>query len=136
MDSVRIGIGVIIRHSGKILVGLRKSKHGAGTYCFAGGHLEVGETIFDCAKREVREETGLEIKNLRAGPHTEDFFPNKHYLTLFVIADSDSGEPELREPEKFAIWEWRDWNNLPEPLFLPIANLLKQNFNPFTHTKL
>jgi len=130
-ERARIGIGVIVRHDGKVLVGLRKSKHGAGTYCFAGGHPEVGETVFDCAKRETREETGLEIKSLRAGPYTEDFFPDKHYITLFVIADSEGGEAELREPEKCVSWEWRDWNDLPEPLFLPITNLLKQGFDPF-----
>ena len=34
------------------------------------------------------------------------------------------------EPEKCEKWEWFEWNNLPEPLFLPIQNLLKQKFNP------
>lgn len=126
-----IGVGVIIRRNGKVLVGLRTGKHGAGTYCFAGGHPEEGESIFACARRETKEETGLAIKNLRFGPYTEDVFAYKRYLTHFVIADAAKGEPVLHEPDKFALWRWCKWNHLPKPLFLPIINLRKTGFHPF-----
>jgi 8-oxo-dGTP diphosphatase len=36
------------------------------------------------------------------------------------------------EPEKLEKWEWFKWENLPSPLFLPIKNLKKQNFYPFS----
>ena len=66
----------------------------------------------------------------RLGPYTNDVFQKekKHYITLFVVADYDSGVLKLKEPEKCEKWDWFEWGKLPEPLFLPIKNLLKQNF--------
>jgi len=36
------------------------------------------------------------------------------------------------ELEKCEQWKWFEWKNLPQPLFIPIQNLLKQDFDPFT----
>ncbi|MBU0929821.1 MAG: NUDIX domain-containing protein [Nanoarchaeota archaeon] len=134
MDKfVRVGVGVYILKDNKILFGKRKGSHGSGTWCPPGGHLEFNESIEECAIREVMEETGIKIKNIKLKSVTNDLHKNedKHYITLHIIADYDSGEVKLKEPEKFEKWEWIEWNNLPKPLFLPIQNLLKQNFNPF-----
>jgi 8-oxo-dGTP diphosphatase len=132
-ERPKIGIGVLVKKEGKVLLGKRKNAHGEGSWCFPGGHLEWNENIEDCAKREVLEETGLSIKNIRFGPYTNDIFKkeNKHYVTLFVIADYDSGELRLMEPEKCESWDWFDWEGLPQPLFLPEENLIKRNYNPF-----
>ncbi len=129
----KIGIGVIVVKDEKVLLGRRKGTHGGGTWSFAGGHLEFNEELEAGAQREVREETGLNIKNIRLGTFTNDIFRNeeKHYITLFVVADYDFGELEVKEPERCEEWQWFEWNKLPTPLFLPIQNLLKQNFNPF-----
>jgi 8-oxo-dGTP diphosphatase len=130
----RIGVAVIIKRENKILLGERKGSHGEGTWSFPGGHLEFGEKVAECAKREVLEETGLEIKNVsEIKTTTEDFFEveQKHYITLYVCADYISGEAKIMEPNKCTEWGWFGWNNLPEPLFLIIKNLKTQNFNPF-----
>mgnify|MGYP001213425023 CR=1 FL=1 len=50
---------MIIRRNGKVLLGLRNSKHGSGTWQFPGGHLEFGETPAECAVREAFEELGI-----------------------------------------------------------------------------
>ena len=129
----KVGVGVIIIKDNKILFGQRKNAHGEDTWSVPGGHLEFNELIEECAKREVFEETGIEIKNLKMGPFTNDIFKEeeKHYITIYVIADYDSGEVEVKEPDRMIEWNWFSWNNLPKPLFKPIENLLKQNFNPF-----
>lgn len=128
----RVGVGVIVTKGNKVLLGKRKNAHGNGTWSFGGGHLELNEKLEECAKREVKEEAGIDIKNIRFGTITNDIFEeeNKHYITIFMIADS-TGEPKNMEPNKLEKWEWFSWNELPKPLFLPIKNLLKQNFNPF-----
>lgn len=88
------------------------------------------ESIEECALREVYEETWLKIKNIKLWPYTNDIFTqeNKHYVTVFVIADYDSGSLELKEPEKCECRERYQADRLPSPLFLPIANLLKNGF--------
>ncbi|CAN5193504.1 NUDIX hydrolase [soil metagenome] len=123
----RIGVGVCLLKDGKILLGKRINAHGQGTWAFPGGHLEFGETLAECAAREVDEETGIKIANIRRGPYTEDFFlaENKHYITIIMIADWQAGLPELREPLKCAEWTWFDLDHLPEPLFPTFANLAK-----------
>ncbi len=129
-----IGVSVIVRRNGRVLVGKRRGAHGEGTWQFPGGHLEFGETIEACARREVLEETGLVIDRIRFGPYTNDIFTDekKHYVTLFVLVDSPDGEPELREPEKCDTWQWIGWSDLPEPYFLPMKNLIAQGFDPFS----
>ena len=122
----RIGVGVIILKDGKVLLGQRKNAHGAGNWAFPGGHLEFGESLEACAIREVLEETGLVLSGLRKYYFSNDIFPenNKHYVTLFMIADAFSGELQNREPDKCEGWGWFEVNALPEPLFRPIRTLI------------
>lgn len=129
----KIGVGVIIIKDGKILLGKRKNSLNAGQWGFPGGHLEFNEEIEDCAMREVKEETNLCIKNLKKITFTNDIFPKegKHYVTLFIASEYDSGELKLMEPNKCERWDWFDTNNLPEPIFTPIKNLFKQKINIF-----
>jgi 8-oxo-dGTP diphosphatase len=127
----KVGVAVIVVKDSKVLLGKRMNSHGSGTWQFPGGHLEFGEPIKDCAKRELFEETGLTIRNIKLGPYTNDIFKTeqKHYITLFVIADYDSGVLTVKEPKKCEKWGWFSWSQLPEPKFLPIQNLIKQKFN-------
>lgn len=129
-----IGVAAIVRKGDKVLLGRRKNAHGDGTWQFPGGHLEFNESIKGCARREVFEETGIKIKNLRKGPYTNDIFEKegRHYVTLFVICDYASGTERVKEPHKCHEWSWFEWNHLPEPSFLPILNLKKQHFSPKT----
>ena len=114
-------------------MGKRQNSHGEGCWSFPGGHLEFGESWEECAKRETLEETGLEITNLRFGTVTNDIFEkeNRHYVTIFLVADYISGEPKVLEPEKWETWDWFTWDNLPQPLFLPFNNAIDLGFNPF-----
>lgn len=57
-----LGVGVLVIENGRVLLGKRKGSHGAGTWSAPGGHLEYGESIENCAEREVLEETGLRIR--------------------------------------------------------------------------
>ncbi|PQJ46449.1 ADP-ribose pyrophosphatase [Vibrio campbellii] len=126
--QVRVGVATIILLEGAILLGERVGSHGANTWATPGGHLELGESIEDCAKREVLEETGLIVDSIEKFTFTNDIFEKegKHYVTLFVVASSASGEPQVTEPDKCKQWKWCRLDDLPEPLFLPLINLLKE----------
>lgn len=136
-DRPKVGIATIVTKDKKILVGKRKSGHGKGTSCLPGGHLEFNESIEDCARRETKEETGIDIKNIRFAAVTNDIFKKerKHYITIFMLAEYKSGNLEVKEPGKHKGWQWLEWNELSRPLFLPLKNLLKQNYNPFNSRK-
>ena len=126
----RVGVAVIVQKEGKVLLGERQSALGAGKWAFPGGHLEFNETVEACAEREVFEETGLQIQDIKYAAFTNDIFKDedKHYITLYVIAEYAGGELELKEPDKCSQWAWFSWESLPEPRFLPLENLLKQGF--------
>jgi 8-oxo-dGTP diphosphatase len=126
-----VGVGVLIVRGGRVLLGVRRGSHGAGTWAPPGGHLEFGETPEACARREAAEETGLALGAVERGPYTVDAFPEagRHYVTLFVVATAE-GEPRPLEPDRTAAWEWHDWRALPEPLFAPLASLVAQGFVP------
>ncbi len=127
-----VGIGVIIVRDGRILLGKRIGSHGAGTWALPGGHLEFAESVEGCAAREVLEETGLSIEVTGRGPYTSDVFPEeqKHYVTLFVEARCEQGEPEILEPEKCLAWQWFYWSALPEPKFPPLTSLHQSGYVP------
>src|SRR6185369_16550479 len=118
-EKPEVGIGVLIFKDGKILLGKRKSKHANGVFAPPGGKLEFMESFEDCAKREVREEAGIEITNLRfiCLRNSKEYTP-KHWVNIGLAADWLSGEPTVMEPEKSGEWKWYALDALPEPLFL------------------
>jgi 8-oxo-dGTP pyrophosphatase MutT (NUDIX family) len=61
----------VILHAGKIILERMKS---TGMYCLPGGGIELGEKMEDGLKREVREETGIDIEIRRFAYFKEDFF--------------------------------------------------------------
>lgn len=135
MERPGVGLAVIVVNKDKVLLGKRKNAHGEGTWAFPGGHLELYETFEDCAIREVREETGLDVNLIDRFPKiaTNDFFKkeDKHYVTLFMRARYAHGEPQRIEPDKCEGWKWFGWQEMPNPLFVPVQNLIKQGYNPF-----
>lgn len=122
----KVGVGVMLMKDGKILLGLRKGAHGENTYAWPGGHMEYMESYEDVVRREVKEETGLEIDNIRFLRlyNLKEYAP-KHYVDLGFVADWASGEPKVMEPEKCERWDWYDMDNLPSPLFATIPSFIE-----------
>lgn len=130
---VRVGVGVFIVKDNKILLGKRKNAHEEGTWSLPGGHLEFNETIEECAIREVKEETNLEVSNPKIITLTQDKFEKeeKHYITVFTQVTYEGGEVKNKEPHKCEKWEWFEWEKLPENLFLALKNFKEKGNNPF-----
>jgi 8-oxo-dGTP diphosphatase len=144
----RVGVATIIWNTkNEILMGLRKGKHGAGTWSLPGGWMEFGESPTDTASREILEETGLRvpvgsIHPWSRIPYTNTLFqyPLIHNITLimetahhahehFIINDigeeEQLGNPKvvLKEPDKCERWEWFPHYDLPDPLFAPLTGI-------------
>lgn len=117
----KVGIACFVWRDGKFLMGKRGGAHGANTWSIPGGHLEFGETWQEAAAREVMEETGMKVTNIRLLTVTNDVMTsdNKHYITIWMQADWAANEPAITEPDKFVDQTWSDFQHLPSPLFEP-----------------
>ena len=56
------GVGAVVYNSRKILLVKRAKEPNKGLWSIPGGGIELGETIFEAAKRETREECSIEIE--------------------------------------------------------------------------
>jgi 8-oxo-dGTP diphosphatase len=130
MSKPQVGVGVIVIRDGKVLLGLRRGSHGAGAWALPGGHLEWGETVESCARREVKEETGLDLGVVRPAPYTNDVMAEegKHYVTCFVEGAALAGEAEVLEPNKCERWAWFAWSAMK--LFQPLKTLVESGYVP------
>lgn len=117
-NRVRVGVAVLIIKDAKVLLGERKGSHGAGEYSCPGGHVEYGETMEQSLMREVAEECGVKIKNLKMLCVSDllTYLP-KHYVDIGFAAEWESGEPKVLEPDRVVSWRWYGLGNLPSKLF-------------------
>lgn len=114
----RVGIGIMIFKNGKTLMHQRKGSHGDREFSFPGGHLEFDESFKQCAIRETKEESGIEIKNIKfLFLANVKKYSGKHYVHIGLTANWKSGQPENLEPEKSTDWFWANPKEPPEPLF-------------------
>lgn len=95
---------------GQIL--LAKNKRNKGEiYSVLAGFVEVGETLEQTVVREVKEEVGIEIKNVRYFGSQPWPFP--HNIMIAYLADYDSGEINI-DPNELIAAHWYDRTNLPD----------------------
>ncbi len=129
--KVRVGVAIIITKDDQVLLMKRKGSRGKGTWSTPGGHLEFGETPEQCAAREAKEEVGVDVVDIRFRAVTNDIFESegKHYITIWMEGRSID-EPTIAAEEEVAEIGWFAWDALPQPLFLTLKNLLKENSYP------
>ncbi len=110
-------IRAMIIKDGQVLLGKSIQGDSQGKYAFPGGHLRYLESFKDCVIREVKEECGIEIENVRVPAVTNMIESHvRHNVHITLLADFKSGEATVMEPEKYESWEWYDIDDLPSPL--------------------
>lgn len=85
----------------------------------AAGHVEQGETAYDAARREAREEidvTDLDLAFVTAMQRTRGGEPIDERIDFFFTARSWLGEPRIVEPQKCAELRWFPLHELPDPV--------------------
>ncbi|CAO3696059.1 hypothetical protein G6F70_004959 [Rhizopus microsporus] len=141
-QEVRVGVACFVVHRPsdgilRILISQRKGSHGAGTWQLPGGHMEMFESFEGCARREVLEETNLEINSIRFVTATNNIMGDKHYVTIFMYSEVSSEEIKnlrVMEPEKLqGEWKWVTLDELVtyKPLFSPLQSFIDQQDTSF-----
>jgi 8-oxo-dGTP diphosphatase len=117
----KISIGILVFKDNNILFGKTNDK-----YILPVGHLEYMESFKECAKREIKEECGIEIEDIRFQyiSNTDNYKP-KHYIHIGLIAKWKSGEPQVFETGAIEEWEWIDRSNTPKNLSIGTELTLK-----------
>lgn len=113
------GVAVAVIRGGCVLLGRRIAAHGNGLLQLPGGKPHPNESWAATAIREVFEETGLQVADVREVALQVDDFPEvgKRYTTHFFVAREPVGEPENREPAKCEGWNWHSLDSWPTDRF-------------------
>lgn len=96
--DIKIGCHAVIQKDGECLLGIRNkvSSESHKQLYTVGGTLELGETLEQCLRREVKEETNIDIQNIQFFKyyeriHSEDKMKIQHSLVFAFTADYASG---------------------------------------------
>lgn len=143
MEKIGVGMGVILLKEGKVLLGKRHEDpekassllKGAGTWTMPGGKLHFGETFEQGAIREVIEETGIKLNEVKVICINNDQVEGVHFITLGLLSEDFNQEPEVKEPDEITEWNWFDLENLPSPLYFPSAKILENYKNKAFYKK-
>ncbi len=108
---------LIFNKEGKIF--LLESHKWKGKYVIPGGHIELGESIEQALKREIKEETGLEIYDIKFICVKEfifdkAFWKRKHFIFLNFVCKTNSTKVKLDSEGQGYLW-----TTLEEALKLP-----------------
>lgn len=106
----RLGAIAVVMHEGRFLLVKRKKQPNAGTWGFAGGHVEHGETALDAAARELAEETGVIARPERYMTNIDVITRDGsgaiayHFLLAVVECSYISGTPVAADDVSDAAW--------------------------------
>ena len=120
---------LIFNQEGKIF--LMKSHKWRNKYVIPGGHVELGEKIEDSLKREIKEETGLDIHNIKficfqEFIFGEGFWKKRHFIFFDYSCKTSSTNVVLNsEGQEFV------WVTLEEALKLPIEPYTKKTIEEY-----
>ncbi|MFO8036436.1 MAG: NUDIX domain-containing protein [Anaerolineales bacterium] len=121
--------GLVFNAQGQLLI--VKSHKWKGKYTIPGGHVEVGERLEDALRREVKEETGLDVHDIAFLCFQEyiggdSFWEKRHFIFFDFTCQSDEVEVVLNEEAQ----EYR-WLDPREALQYPIDDYLRYSLHVY-----
>ena len=109
-----LGVGAIIEDRGRVLLVERGREPLKGTWSLPGGCVELGEPLKDAIRREVREETGLEVDPVSVAEVFERIMPDAdgrteyHYVLIDYFCKVTGGELGAASDASRAVWVPRE----------------------------
>lgn len=109
-DRPLIGVGVIVWRGNKVLLIKRGKEPKKGQWSIPGGAQERGETLHEAARREVREETGLDVEIAGLVDVVDGLMRDAggtlthHYTLIDFVARSSTGDPVAGDDALEAAW--------------------------------
>lgn len=113
-----VGVGVVLRRDEEVLLVKRAFPPKAGYYSIPGGLVELGEKVRDAARREISEETGLDIKLEKIVDvidnivRDEDGKVKFHYVLVDFLARPAGGD--LKSSSDVLEAKWVPFRDLPK----------------------
>ena len=105
-----IGVGVVVVKDGHVLLVRRAKAPRAGQWSLPGGRQRLGERVRDTARREVREETGLEIEVTALLDVVDSLTRDEagelayHYTLIDFLAEWRAGEAVAASDAAEVVW--------------------------------
>jgi len=84
-----VAVGAVVVRDGRLLLVRRGRGVGAGRWSLPGGRVEPGETLADAVRRELREETGLDVRVGGVCGIAERISAQAHYVIIDFWAEAD-----------------------------------------------
>jgi len=117
---------VTITCNDKILLA-RNTNFPGGWYSLIAGYVDIGETLEETVKREVKEEVGLDVKNIRY--YTSQPWPLSGSMMIGFTAEADENQPIVTDNKEIAEAAWFTRGNLPNhPPTISIAGEMIEKF--------
>ncbi|HUD58981.1 MAG TPA: NUDIX hydrolase [Acetobacteraceae bacterium] len=105
-----VGIGIVVIKGDSVLLVRRGKPPNIGAWTLPGGAQEVGETAEDAGRRELQEETGLEVGPMYFAATVDNIRRDEtgrvrfHYTIIDFAARWVSGEPVADTDVTEAVW--------------------------------
>ncbi|MDH3218297.1 MAG: NUDIX domain-containing protein [Gammaproteobacteria bacterium] len=125
---------MVVTHRQRVLFGKRAANSTGVEWQLPGGWIEPGESPRQAARREVLEETGLQILEPRFIGVTSNVFPDhNHSISLFFEAECADSEPfPIVEHDRCKVWQWEHWSAVSDNLYLPLRLFKQTDYLPFS----
>jgi 8-oxo-dGTP diphosphatase len=112
-----VGVGAIVVNNGRVLLVCRGREPLKGHWTLPGGVLELGESLVDGVKREIAEETGLEVEPIELVElldriHREGEKVRYHYVIADYLCRVTGGQLRAASDADAVRWvERAEWNS-------------------------